>query len=147
MKIILCKDVEKLGSQGDTVVVKLGYARNFLIPKGLALPATPQNLKRVEEKGRQEEKKREKAQRKAEALAAKISETSCTISVPAGEEDKLFGSVTRDDIEEALKSKGIVVDGKDIQLTEAIKKLGVYRVPLRLHPEVTVEIKVWVIKE
>ena len=147
MQVILCKDVEKLGLQGDTITVKPGYAINFLIPRGLVFPATPHNLRRIAEEKKREEKKREKAAKEAALLAAKLNETSCTISVQAGEEDKLFGSVTREDIEEALKAKGINVDRKHIELEETIKKLGVYRVPIRLHPEVAAEIKVWVIKE
>ena len=147
MEVILVKDIEKLGSQGDAIIVKSGYARNFLIPEGLALPATPQNQKRIEEKKKQEEKKREKVQKRAELLAVKINQTSCTISVQAGEEDKLFGSVTRKDIEEALRLKEIEVSGENIQLTEPIKRLGVYRIPIQLHPKIAAEIKVWVIKE
>ena len=147
MEVILSKDIEKLGSHGDTVIVRSGYARNFLIPKGLALLSSPQNQKRIEEKKRQEERKGEKAKRKAELLAAKVNQTSCTISVQAGEEEKLFGSVTREDIEEALRSKDIEINSNDILLGEPIKRLGVYRVPIQLYPEIAAEIKVWVIKE
>ena len=147
MKIILSKNVEKLGVQGDVLDIKKGYARNFLIPQGLALVATSQNLKKIEMEKERERKKKEQAKREAELLAAKVQKTSCTISAQTGEEGTLFGSVTREDIEEVLKAKDIVVDSKAIELPEPIKKLGVYEVPIRLHPEITAEIKLWVIKE
>ena len=147
MKIILSKNVEKLGVQGDILDLKKGYARNFLIPQGFAFVATSQNLKKIEMGKERERKKKEQEKKDAEILAAKVQKTSCTISAQTGEEGALFGSVTSEDIKEALKIKDIVVDSKAIELPEPIKKLGVYEVPIRLHPEITAAIKLWVIKE
>ena len=148
MEIILIKDVERLGKSGDQIKVKDGYARNFLIPKDFALKATPHNL-RIIQRGKENKIAREKNEEmKAVELAERLSTVSCTISMPAGEDDKLFGTVTSGHIVEALeKTEGIVLDKKKIVIPDPIKKLGVYTVFVKLHPEVSRKIKVWVIKE
>lgn len=146
MKVILVEDIPTVGKMGSLVQVKDGYARNFLIPKKLAVPANPQNIKNLEHQTTLLKQKQNRIKREAEKLANKIEKTSCTISRSAGEEDKLFGSVTSIDIEESLKEEGITVDRKKILLDEPIKTLGIYKVPIKIHPEVTAHLKVWVVK-
>jgi large subunit ribosomal protein L9 len=146
MKIVLLEDIPKLGKMGDLIQTKDGYARNYLLPKKLAVPANPQNLKTIEHQKTLLKQKQNRVQREAEKLAQKIEKISCTISKPAGEEDKLFGSVTSLDIEESLNEEGIKIDRKKILLEEPIKSLGIYKVPIKLHPEVTANIKIWVVK-
>lgn len=146
-KLILKRDVRGLGKIGDTVSAKDGYARNFLIPQGLALEHSSSNIKILEEEKKREKKEVEKEKKKAEELKEKISKVSCTIPVKVGEEGKLFGSVTLVDIASALVQEGIEIDKRKIELDEPIKVLGVYTVPVRLHPEVSANIKVWVVKE
>jgi large subunit ribosomal protein L9 len=146
MEVILLKNLDNLGSVGQVVNVKRGYARNYLLPQGFAVEATPAQMNRVA-KGIEHEKAAD-AKRKldAEGLAAQYADLSCTITAQAGEEDRLFGSVGPRDIVAALAEQGIEFDRKQIDLEEPIKQLGVYSVPVKLHPEVTVEIKVWVVK-
>ena len=146
MKVILIEDIPTIGKMGSLIHVKDGYARNFLMPKKLAIPANPQNLKSLEHQKTLLKQKQNRIKREAENLATKIEKISCTISRTAGEEDKLFGSVTSIDIEESLKEEGIPVDRKKILLDEPIKTLGIYKVPIKLHPEVTGYLKVWVVK-
>ena len=147
MQVILIEDVDKIGKLGDVVNVTRGYARNFLFPRKLAMEATAMSISLLEKK----KKKRiqETARIKAEIaeLAGKVSNTSCTVAVAAGEEDKLFGSVTAEHIKEALAAEGIEVDKKQIHLAEPIRKLGVYQVEIKLHPEITASAKVWVVKK
>ncbi len=147
MKAILKKDIEKLGKTGDLVDVKTGFARNLLFPKGLALPATPINLKLVEQQKTKVRLCLEKEKKKARELADKINSTSCTISVKAGQDGKLYGSITTQDIAQAYKSEGVDIDKRKIELPEAIKEVGVFKIKIRLHPEVTAEAKVWAVKE
>ena len=147
MEVILKKDVEKLGKAGEVVFVKRGFARNFLLPKDLALSATGANLKVVEQ-----EKKRtlvllEKQKQQAQGLADKISSTSCTIPVQAGPEGKLYGSVTTQDIAQAYKSEGIEIDKRKIEFPEPIKEVGVFKINIKLHPQISVQAKVWIVKE
>jgi len=146
MKVILTEDIPKLGKMGDLIQIKDGYARNYLIPRNLAVPANPQNIKALEHQKTLLKQKQNRIKREAEKLAQKIEKVSCTISKPAGEEDKLFGSVTSLDIEKSLKEEGIKIDRKKILLEEPIKTLGIYKVPIKLHPEVTANLKVWVVK-
>ena len=146
MKVILTEDIPKLGKMGDLIQIKDGYARNYLIPKNLAVPANPQNIKALEHQKTLLKQKQNRIKREAEKLAQKIEKVSCTISKAAGEEDKLFGSVTSLDIEKSLKEEGIKIDRKKILLEEPIKTLGIYKVPIKLHPEVTANLKVWVVK-
>ena len=146
MDVILMQDVEDLGQMGQTVTVRRGYARNYLLPQGLALVATPGNMNVVQEHMKLERKRDDL--RKAGALerANELGEISCTISVQAGDDDKLFGSVTARNIVEELAKDNIEIDHKQIVLDEPIKQLGVYSVPVRLHPEVEITAKVWVVK-
>ncbi|MGQ9656160.1 MAG: 50S ribosomal protein L9 [Thermodesulfobacteriota bacterium] len=147
MKVILVEDVEDLGRAGEILNVKDGYGRNYLIPRKKALPATPQNIQKMEKMKKEMEAARSKARSDAEKLSERIRSLSVTLSRKAGEGEKLFGSVTSLDIQRALKEQGIEVDRKKILLQEPIKSLGVFHVPVRLHPEVTTEVKVWVIQE
>lgn len=147
MEIILKRTVENLGDAGEIVDVKPGYARNYLIPQGLALRATASNRRRLEEERRHSLRAEERAKEKADELAQRIEGRSLTFTVLAGEEGKLFGSVTSADIAEELEGEGVTVDRRKIVLEEPIKELGVYRVPVDLHPEVRPEVKVWVVAE
>ena len=147
MKIILRQDVEKLGTAGAIVNVKGGFARNYLIPRNYAIPATANSLKAFEHERRVVEAKKEKRRREADVLKAKLERISCSISKKVGEQDKLFGSVTSMDIEKAFASEGFQIDKKDILLSEPIKALGVYTVPIRIFEEVIANTKVWVVKE
>ena len=147
MKVILRQDYETLGQAGDIVKVKPGYARNFLLPQKIAYPAKPNFVRMLEEESRQKQQRRRKDKKVAEELAVKLSSVSVTISVSVGEEDKMFGSVTSQDIGNALKEQGHDVDRRKIVLEEPIKALGIYEVPIKLFPEVEANIKVWVVKE
>jgi large subunit ribosomal protein L9 len=147
MKILLRQDHEKLGAAGEIISVKTGFARNFLIPKGFALVATKQNIIRYENEKKQMGWRKEKEKRTAEELAKTLENISCTITVQVGEEDKLFGSVTSQNIAEALEAQGHVIDKRKISLDEPIKSLGIYSVPIKLHPDVEAKVKVWVVKE
>ena len=147
MQIILQEDVEKLGVRGDVVTVAEGYARNFLLPKNLALPASAGNLKRLEKIRATLAKKtateREAAQKQADALNA----VTITLTRKAGENDQLFGSVTSADIADNLAKLGFEIDKRRIQLADPIKVIGEYQVPVKLHREVSAEVKVIVKKE
>ncbi|OQX53044.1 MAG: 50S ribosomal protein L9 [Candidatus Omnitrophica bacterium 4484_213] len=147
MKVILLTDIPKLGKAGGIVEVKDGYARNFLIPKKLALAATPQSIQLAQQKREQELKKKKAEREKINKLAEELSKTSCTISALAGKEDKLFGEITNKDIAEALVAKGLEIDKKKIEIEEPIRKLGVYNVKVKLCPEVIANLRVWVIKK
>ncbi|MEE4311674.1 MAG: 50S ribosomal protein L9 [candidate division KSB1 bacterium] len=147
MKVILRKDVEHLGNVGELLEVKPGYARNYLIPQGIALIANEKNMKRLEEEQRQQEIKKDRDKIAAEKLSEELSKVSCTASVQVGEEDKVFGSITSQDIAELLKEKGFDVDKKKIIMEEPIKALGIYDIPIKLHTDVEAKIKVWVVKD
>jgi large subunit ribosomal protein L9 len=146
MELILMERVEHLGEMGDTVTVARGYARNYLIPKGLAVLATEGHRKMVAEHMKLEAKRDDLRKAGAEELAAKLGELSCTITAQAGEDDQLYGSVTARDIAEALKSDDVEIDHRMVVLEDAIKQLGVYTVAIKLHSEVEVPAKVWVVK-
>ena len=145
MQVILQEDVASLGKAGEVVRVRDGYGRNFLLPKGKAVLADPKNLKMLEHQKRVVAAKEAKRKTSAEELAAKIGSLSLTINREAGEAEKLFGSVTTKDIAEALRREGYNIDRRDINLDEPIKQLGIFDVPIRLHPEVTGTVKVWVV--
>jgi len=147
MKVILTEDISHLGSASDLIKVKDGYARNFLIPNGKAIMATTQNIKHLDHQKRQIQDKLNKIKREAEQLAKKIAAVSCTITKAAGEEDKLFGSVTTQDIQGSLKNEGIDIDKKQIILEEPLKSLGIFSIPIKLHTEVIAQVKLWVVKE
>lgn len=147
MEVVLRTDVERLGKRGQVVFVKDGYARNYLIPRGLALLATPGGLRAVEEEKKKNKVKREKEKKEARQLAENISKVSCTVKVKTGEGEKIFGTVTANDIIESLHQEGIELDKKKVVLLEPVNRLGVYQIPIRLHPEVTCNLKLWVIEE
>jgi large subunit ribosomal protein L9 len=147
MKIILREDVEALGSAGEITTVKDGYARNFLIPRNLAYPATKSYLKVYEEEQRLRNKREARATAQAEQLAAKLTNLSLETTVQVGEDDKVFGAVTSADIAQLLADKGYEIDKRDILLEEPLKALGIYNVPVKVAPEIKAEVKVWVIKE
>lgn len=147
MKVILREDVGNLGTAGNIVKVADGYARNFLIPRNFAIPATSNNLKAFEHEKRMMEAKRAKRRKEAETLKGKLERISCSISKKVGEQDKLFGSVTTHDIEKAFAAEGFAIDKKDIVLAEPIKALGVYTVPVRIFDDVVANTKVWIVRE
>src|SRR5215471_13500333 len=147
MEVILREDIEKLGSRGQVVKVAPGYARNFLLPKRLAVQATEANKKIVEQERQAHLRKEAKAKSEADDLAKLMANLTVTIAQKAGENDQLFGSVTSKDIAEALATQNYTIDRRRIQLGEPIKQLGEYKVPVRLHKEVTVEVTVVVAKE
>lgn len=147
MKVILKENVESLGKAGDAIKVADGYARNFLIPKGLAVEASSKNLKTIEQEKKLILQKVEKQKKEAETLAAKISGVVCTIARKVGDQDKLFGSVNSKDIENKLREDGIGIDRKWIDLDEPIKSLGEFPVKMKMPGGVTAEIKVVVVAE
>ena len=142
MKVILTKDVEGLGFFGDIVSVKDGYAMNYLIPRGLALPATEGNIKHIQTVLDQKKRKLEREKKKAEELAKKLEGIIVEVRKPAGEGGKLFGSVTATDIVEALKSQGIEIERKNVVFYHPIKEVGIFPIKIRLHKDVSVDIKV-----
>ena len=147
IQVVLVADVKDLGSEGDIVSVSSGYARNYLFPRDLAALVTPETQKRVEKIKRAKEAARKADMESARIVAEKMSGTSCTIAVKAGESDQLFGSVTEADIAKALNALGFAVEKDQIQIDKHIKALGVYDVPVRIHAEVTATVKVWVVEE
>jgi large subunit ribosomal protein L9 len=147
MEIVLIKDHEELGKAMDVLTVKDGYARNFLIPSGIAGPATEGNKRRVAEAKKLNEGREEKKLKEARQLSKKIEQVPCTIPVKVGEEDKIFGSVTAQDIADFLKKEGFAVEKRDVDLEEPIKQLGVYTLKISLYKDVSAKLKVWVVKE
>ena len=147
MRIILLKEVARLGKKGDIVEVKNGYARNYLIPYGFALKATRENLKKFEELKRREEKLLEKRKREALKLKEKLEKISLTIQAEAKENDEIYGSIGQVQIKNALKEEGIEIDKDKIQLEEPIKKLGVYKVKINLEKDIDTFLRVWVVKK
>ena len=147
MEIILRQAVENLGSPGDVVKVKSGYARNYLLPHGLAYEATPGNLKRIQQERDRLEAAENERRAAASTIAERLEQVSLTFSARVGEEGKLFGSVTSADIQQQLEAQGFHIEKRQIDLHEPIKALGVYRVPIRLHADVKPEVRVWVFKQ
>lgn len=147
MKIILAEDLDRLGKAGDIVTVKEGFARNYLIPRKKAHPATPGNMKILEAIKKKKAAEENVRLEGLKTIAEKVTKLSLTISEEAGEEEKLFGSVTAEMIADALKDEGIEVDKRSIVLDEPIKKLGVYQVTVKLHPEVKPTLRIWVVKK
>ena len=146
MEVILTQDVDALGLAGQVVNVAKGYARNKLIPGNLALIATPKNLKLLEKKRADYEQRALKEKERAQLMARQLEEVQVTISQKAGEKDKLYGSVTPMDVAAALSEQGIDVDRRKLKMTEPIKTLGDHEVVLKLHPEVSANIKVSVVR-
>jgi large subunit ribosomal protein L9 len=147
MEIILREDVDKLGARGQVVKVASGYARNFLLPKRLAVAATESNKKIVEQERQAHLRKEAKLKNEAEDLGKILAGVSVSIAQKAGENDQLFGSVTAKDIAEALEKQNFTIDRRKIQLDEPIRQLGEHKVTVRLHREVPIEITVNVVKE
>jgi large subunit ribosomal protein L9 len=147
MEVILRRDVDSLGSRGEVVRVAAGYARNYLIPQGLAVANTAANAKVLQQEQHRVEVTEARERGEAEQLADKLGDVSCTITVSAGVDDKLYGSVGASDIAAALAEEGIEIDRRRIQLDEPIKTLGVFAVPVRIHRDVVAKVKVWVVKE
>jgi len=148
VKVILRQDLPNLGDTGDLVTVKPGFARNYLLPRGLAFEATAANIRQLEEDRRREDQKTKRDFLEARRRAAQLEGVSLTFHANAGEEGKLFGSITSGDIADRLAEQGLdfTIDRRWIMLDEPVKSLGVYSVPVRLHADVRPEIKVWVIK-
>jgi len=147
MEVILLQDVKSLGKTGDAVKVKDGYARNFLIPKKFAMLHTTGAVKVLEENKKKAKAIQEKEKAKFKELADKISKLALNISVESGVDDVLFGTVTTEMIWHAMQQEGIQIDKKNIIIPEAIKKLGVYNITVKLHPEVKQELRIWVVKK
>lgn len=147
MKVILRENLDNLGSAGTIVNVASGYARNYLIPRNYAIPASSNNMKAFEHERRVLEGKRAKRRKDAETLKNKLERVSCSISKKVGDQDKLFGSVTANDIEKAFRAESFEIDKRDILLSEPIKALGVYTVPIRVFEDVIANTKVWVVRE
>ncbi len=147
MKVILKEDVESLGTRGAVVTVKDGYARNFLLPKGMAMRHTPGAMKVLEQERRMYELRQLKAKEEAQALADKISALEFTVAKRAGDQEVLYGSVTPTDVADLIKGAGFAVDKRRLVLHEPIKKLGDFEIPIRLHPDVIPKVRLHVIKE
>jgi large subunit ribosomal protein L9 len=142
MEIILLKDMDELGLEGDIVDVAKGYARNYLIPKGIGVEASPQNIKSLEMQRKKIDARRLKVKEAAEALKEKMAQMVISLSHKTGEEGKLYGSVTRMDIASDLERQGVVIDRRKIVIEKPIKTLGEYDVPVKIHPEVTASVMV-----
>ncbi len=142
MKVLLLQDVEKLGHEGEVVTVRDGYGRNYLIPKGLAIQATPSVLKDLAERQRQQARKRARLREEAERVAAELAKTEVIIRAKVGEENRIFGTVTATQVAEYLARQGFEIDRRRIEMPEDIRMLGVYTARIRLHPEVIATVKI-----
>ena len=146
MDVILLKDFEGLGSEGDIINVKPGFARNYLVPQGFALRASKRNLAVVEEKKHIREAQENRVEKTNKILAKKITKTTLTIEVQVGEEERIFGSVTSQDIQGSLEEKGISIDRSAIMMEEPLKSLGIYNIPVKITAGLEADLKVYVIK-
>ncbi|KPK45457.1 MAG: 50S ribosomal protein L9 [Nitrospira bacterium SM23_35] len=147
MRVILKEDVKKLGSMGQIVTVADGFARNYLVPRGLAVEASSKNMKSLEHAQRVIQEKAKKVKESLQDFADRLSKITLVLQAKSGEEGKLFGSVTSMDIAEKLKSEGIEIDRKKISLEEPIKRLGTHTVSIHLHPEINTQITLQVVEE
>jgi large subunit ribosomal protein L9 len=147
MDVILMEDVENLGKRGEKITVKKGFARNFLLPRKIALPATSSGARMMKEEERRRAVREVKMHREAQELAGDLNKVSCTAEVQAGEDDRVFGAVTSADIAELLTGQGFDIDKRKIVLDEPLKALGVYTIPIRLYSDVEAKVKVWVVKK
>jgi large subunit ribosomal protein L9 len=147
MKVILIQEVPHLGRAGDQVDVARGYARNFLIPHKLAVEATSANLRSLEQLKAQARQREDRLHQEAESMAGRLRDLTVTIARPAGEHDRLFGSVTKSDVANALAAKGIDLDRKKIALEGPIKDLGTHTVPIQLHRDIVAEVRIEVVRE
>ena len=146
MDVILLKDFEGLGSEGDIINVKPGFARNYLVPRGFALRASKRNMAVIEEKKHIREAQENRVEKANKILAEKLTKTTLTIEVQVGEEERMFGSVTSQDIQGSLEDKGISIDRSAIMMDEPIKSLGIYNIPVKITAGLEAELKVYVIK-
>jgi large subunit ribosomal protein L9 len=146
MRVILRKEVVNLGDAGDLVKVKPGYGRNYLIPRGLAIPATEGSVRQVDHQKKVADAIRRKNLSGANELKEKLEGTAISIRRETGEDDRLFGAVTNRDVADALQAEGVEVDRRSIQLDEPIKSIGLFTVPVRLHRDVTANVRVYVIR-
>lgn len=147
MEIILIQDVDKIGKCGQIVKVKEGFARNFLIPNGFAIPLTAASLKTLQQQKQNKLLQLEKAKKESETLKERLEKLSLTIPVLVQEEDKLYGSIGAQEIVHALKEEGLELDKNIFVMDEPIKSLGIYEIPVKLHPEVLAKVKVWIVKK
>lgn len=147
LQVVLQSDVDKVGASGELVKVRPGFARNFLIPRGLAVPATTAAINRINHEKAVAVAKAEKSKKEAQGVAEKINALKLTIARPVGEDERLFGSVTAKEIENAAKAAGCAVDRKKMQLAEPLKALGSFEIPVKLMPGVTATLKVDVVKK
>ena len=147
MNILLCQDVQNLGKIGQVLKVKDGYARNFLFPRKLAVAATDGNIKRIEQHKAREAALNDKRKMEAEQYAEKLSKVSCTLAVEVNDLEKLYGAVTEADIAQALAQEGHTVDRKNVVIPRPIDELGIFEIGVKLHPEVTAKVRLWVTKK
>jgi len=147
MKVILKEDVEKLGHAGEVIDVADGFGRNYLLPRNLAIPASKGNVKSIDVIKKQKQTRDNKKRREAEKIKDKLEKLSLTSEVLTGEDDKVFGSVTANDIAELILKQGIEIDRRKIHLDEPLKALGVYTISVKLAPETTAQVKLWVVKK
>lgn len=147
IEVLLMAEVKDLGAEGDVVKVAEGYARNCLFPQKLAAPVTEGTRRRLAKMQKERDVRRKEEVQKARAVASSIEKNSFTIVVKVGAEDKMFGSVTGADLSETLKSHGIEIDKRQLELEKPLKELGVYEVKVKVHPEVEAIMKVWIVQE
>jgi large subunit ribosomal protein L9 len=147
VKIIITKDTEKLGKEGDVIEVKEGFARNFLLPRGLAIKATKNSFKEIEELKKRKDKQEEKVKIDALEIKTKIEALSLTITTEAKDTEELYGSITEQQILKALKEEGFTLEKGKIAIPEPVKKLGVYNLKVKLHPAVEANLRLWVMKK
>ena len=147
MEIILSKDMAPLGKIGEVVKVKDGYARNFLFPKKLACLATPANIKNIEHQKKKQQVEHDNQKKAALERAEKLSKVSCTVNVEVNDLDKMYGSVNESDIVNALQVEGVEIDRKDLIIEKPIEELGIFEIGIKVHPEVTAKIRLWVTKK
>ena len=147
MQVILLEDVSSIGKAGDLIKVSDGYGRNYLIPQKKAILATEKNIKALEHQKRLVQHRMSKTKKDVRKMVQEIEALSCTFARPVGESGKLFGSVTSMDIEGYLKENGLEIDRKKIHLEEPLKSIGMFVVPVKLHPEVVANLKVWIVQE
>lgn len=147
MEVIVCQDIATLGKTGDVVKVKDGYARNYLIPRELAVAATKDNLKKIAARRAKEQAADDARRAEASGIAEKLAKVSCTVLVEVNELDKLYGSVTENDILRALETEGFKYERKDLVIEKTVDELGIFEIGVRLHPEVTGKFRLWVTKK
>ncbi len=147
MDVILSQEVKGLGIEGDVLKVKDGYARNYLIPNKLAYAASAGNIKRIEQLKKKRQLEYDLNKKEARGLAEKLSKVSCTVAVEVNDLDKLYGAVNDVEIVKALEVEGFTIDKKDLIIENSIEELGIFEVGVKLHPEVTTKIRLWVTKK